>query len=121
MSIKRLGLDPEGKLGLSEDDVVYVHGNWFGLEVTMTKLKEMMNFLNSWASKNMRETNPWFTEKGGECEILRTAGGGWQKGRFRIRLEFIPDNPEAFLQASAPKENKAESPLDDLRSQLNPE
>lgn len=46
----------------------------------------------------------WINGDGVECELLRE-GGRWQKGRVRLRLEFIPDNPE--------------SPLDDLRSNLN--
>ncbi|MFW6296407.1 MAG: KGK domain-containing protein, partial [Halothece sp.] len=39
-------------------------------------------------------------------------GKGWQKGKFRIRvaLEFIPDEPE---------NNQPESPLDDIRQQMN--
>jgi hypothetical protein len=35
----------------------------------------------------------WFQE-GVECELLDAmAGGGWKKGKIRLRLEFIPDEP----------------------------
>jgi hypothetical protein len=34
----------------------------------------------------------WFG-KGIECQVLSTNGGGWQKGRVRLRLEYIPDEP----------------------------
>ncbi|MDZ8096705.1 MAG: KGK domain-containing protein [Nostoc sp. DedQUE05] len=119
MSVKKFGLDPDGELGLSEDDVVSVYGSWFGLKERMTKLSEMMSFLSSWGSKDMRDTNPWFTEKGGECEILRTKGGGWQKGRFRIRLEFVPDDPKSFFKDFPREDDKPQSPLADLRSQLD--
>ncbi len=118
MSVKRFGLDPEGKMGLSDDDVVSIYGSWFGLEAKMVKVSEMMNFLATWASKGMRDTNPWFTEKGSQCEILRTQGGGWHKGQLRIRLEFVPDDPESFFKNSSSEPEKSQSPLDDLRSSL---
>lgn len=36
----------------------------------------------------------WFGE-GIECELLiASRGGGWQTGKIRIRVEFIPDVPE---------------------------
>lgn len=41
------------------------------------------------------------------CKFLKTSGGGWKTGKFRIRLEFIPDpEPEAI---------KPKSPLDEFR------
>nr|WP_269144833.1 KGK domain-containing protein [Nostoc sp. WHI] len=120
MSIERFGLDPESKLGLSEDDVITIQSKDFGLEA-MTKVGRLLQALEAWPcgnTNNKGNESQWFVEKGIPCEILRTAGGGWQKGRFRIRLEFVPDNPEAFLKDS-PVENKTQSPLDDLRSNLD--
>ncbi|MEA5579543.1 KGK domain-containing protein [Anabaena sp. UHCC 0451] len=46
-------------------------------------------------------------EDGGECQVLKSSGGGWIPGKIRIRIEFIPDKPQA-----------PQSPLDDLRSEL---
>jgi hypothetical protein len=54
----------------------------------------------------------WFTEEGVSCEVLKSEGGGWQKGKIRFRLDFVPD----ALPASSPNSN---SPLDDLRSNLD--
>jgi hypothetical protein len=34
----------------------------------------------------------WLGE-GVECEILSVNGGGWQKGKVYLRMEFIPDEP----------------------------
>lgn len=123
MSIERFGLDPDGDLGLSNDDVVTIASKEFGLE-SMTKLSLLLELIERWSrSNNQNKGNEpqWFVEQGFKCEVLRTSGGGWQSGKFRFRLEFIPDNPEAFLKNSLSEENKPESPLDDLRSQLNPE
>lgn len=120
MTIERFGLDPDGRLGLTGDDVVTFAATDYGLE-KMTKLGRLIEAIERWAgnnSQNKGSESTWFVEQGRQCEILRTLGGGWQKGRFRIRLEFIPDNPEAFLKPSSPEDDKPQSPLDDLRSTL---
>ncbi len=120
MTIEKFGLDPDGKLGLSEHDVVNLSCPWFELSITIVKLGQLINSIVGWAVRNPNPKieHPWFSEKGCQCEILRTKGGGWQKGRFRFRLEFIPDDPAAFLEDSTAEADKMQSPLDDLRSQL---
>ncbi|MDJ0736891.1 MAG: KGK domain-containing protein [Nostocaceae cyanobacterium] len=55
----------------------------------------------------------FFSRKDGvECRILRASGGGWKKGKVRLSLEFIPDEPEQVPQ-------QPESILDDLRRLTN--
>ncbi|MHC5862041.1 KGK domain-containing protein [Nostoc sp.] len=121
MSVKEFGLDPDDRFGLSEEDAVSIQNKYFGVD-RMVKVGGLISALRQWAnSHSQNNEGHWFIEQGCQCQILRVKGGGWLKGRFRIRLEFIPDNPEDFLQQSAPKEEKPQSPLDDLRSQLNPE
>lgn len=44
------------------------------------------------------------------CEVLLDRRDKWMKGRARLVIEFIPENPEA--------EQKYISPLDDLRKLL---
>jgi hypothetical protein len=61
----------------------------------------------------------WF-EEGVECELLKTTGGGWQKGKIRIReiciqFEFVPDVPDE------PDPNPDSSFLDSLRTDINPD
>ncbi|AVH71577.1 KGK domain-containing protein [Nostoc sp. 'Lobaria pulmonaria (5183) cyanobiont'] len=90
----------------------------------MLKFRNLIQAIFSWIGGKNSYSNAesqWFSEEGCKCEILLVKGGGWQKGRFRFRLEFIPDNPEAFLKNYPPEDEKPQSPLDDLRSQLNPE
>ncbi|OUL28289.1 hypothetical protein BV378_07655 [Nostoc sp. RF31YmG] len=119
MSIKRFGLDPDDKLGLSNDDVVSLPNGNFGLE-RMSKIEHLVQKLEAWSSaSNKTGEHTWFLEDGCKCEILRVNGGGWQKGRFRLRLEFIPDNPEAFQQQKELDVWAGQaSPLDDLRNGL---
>ncbi|AUB41305.1 KGK [Nostoc flagelliforme CCNUN1] len=121
MSVKRFGLDPDDKFGLSEDDVIAIQSKDFGLE-SMIKISRLIQAIQTWSgnnSNNKGNESQWFLEQGLPCEILRTSGGGWQKGKFRFRLEFIPDKPEVFLKISPPEEEKPQSPLDDLRSHLD--
>lgn len=116
---ERFGLDPENKLGLTDDDVVSTGGGQ-----NMMKLASLLQSLLNWSQGlSAPWPNPqagWFRENGIRCEILRTNGGGWQAGKLRFRLEFIPDNPEAFTNEPTVT-HQPESPLDDLRAKLNNE
>lgn len=119
MSVEKFGLDPGEKLGFTDDDVVMFATNNFALE-KMTKIRDLLQAIERWArsnSNNKSNESLLFEEKGLHCEVLRTAGGGWHKGNFRVRLEFIPENPESFMPDSG--SNKTLSPLDDLRSNLD--
>ncbi|MBH8577955.1 hypothetical protein I8752_34345 [Nostocaceae cyanobacterium CENA369] len=87
----------------------------------MSKTGRLIQAIEQWSrgnSNNKGQEPQWFVEEGCKCEILRTTGGGWQKGRFRIRLEFIPDDPNSFFNLP-PEEDKPQSLLDDLRSELD--
>jgi len=53
----------------------------------------------------------WVTN-GVNGQVLLESGGGWQKGKIRLRLEFIPETPPRPLQ-------DPNSPLADLRSNLD--
>ncbi|MGF1989106.1 MAG: KGK domain-containing protein [Nostoc sp. ZfuVER08] len=66
--------------------------------------------------------------KGVACKVLLVKGGGWQKGKIRIRFEFIPDSPppepNETLIAQTHHQGTvyvlpAPSPLDELRRQLD--
>jgi hypothetical protein len=56
-------------------------------------------------------------------EILIPDAKGWQKGkiRFKLTLEFCPDEPEIEEkpESSQPEIIKPESPLDDIRRMIN--
>ncbi|MBW4556404.1 MAG: hypothetical protein KME59_10770 [Trichormus sp. ATA11-4-KO1] len=110
MSLERFGIDPDNKLGLSKDCVVTIQSKEFGLE-TITKIDCLIKAIETWSRNNTNNKSSeavWFTEQGFNCQVLRTSGGGWIKGRFRFRLEFVPEQPEI----------KPPSPLDNLRSNL---
>ncbi len=89
MSVKEFGLDVDGKLGLSHEDIVSVDAGFFGMD-NMLRIGQLISGVRGWALSN-NKASAWFSEEGCKCEILRTQGGGWQKGKIRFRLEFIPD------------------------------
>lgn len=118
MTVERFGLDPNGKLGFSNDDVVMFPTGNFSLE-KMTKISSLIQAIEPWSQRNSNNKGNealLFNEQGMHCELLRTSGGGWQKGRLRFRLEFIPEDPESFFGTTP---EKPLSPLDDLRSDLD--
>ncbi len=92
---------------LADDDVVNVIGS---MPFDAGNISKMIQLRRSMKKHFGDSVNYWFRENGVECEVLRANGGGWQKGRLRFRLEFVPDEPQ-----------KPKSPLDDLRSSLDSE
>lgn len=116
----------EDRFDLDDEDLVSTFSSKaFELKSDqILKLSSLIGFLRIWATKgnSYAPEDDWFSERGCRCRFLLVKkGGGWQWGRFRFRLEFIPDDPEAFLKNSPAESEKTQSPLDDLRSQLNPE
>jgi hypothetical protein len=49
---------------------------------------------SSFSSSQVSTADAWL-EDGVECQFLSASvGQGWKKGKVRLRLEFIPDEPE---------------------------
>jgi hypothetical protein len=113
------GLDSNGQLGLSPEDAIR-HETSKGQRTVVT-LFMLARAVSEWKYKLSdlfpKPLTSWFSRDGMECEILRVSGGGWQKGKLRFRLEFIPDNPAAFEKPKPT--NQESSPLDDLRIELD--
>lgn len=113
---------------LDEGDVVYVCG-FVGQQASRTyQVHELISAMTLSTRKGWGET--YIVEclgDGGEAHCLPEAGGGWRKGKIRLRVEFIPDEPEPEPEPE-PEEQEATiestpalpaSPLDDLRAELN--
>lgn len=110
---------------LGDSDVVSIPGSDdnvsilnFGLKSTF-KSSELINAVRAWIATTGHLTSSystWFKTDGLRCQVLRTNGTGWQSGKVRFRVEFIPDEP---IQTQLLIPSQPESPLDDLRSQLD--
>jgi hypothetical protein len=103
------------KIDLNDKDVIRVtsqQNNLAGLSTaTIAEYRQKV-------AKNVFSSQTIWLEEGVECEILFSECiRGWQSGKLRLVLEFIPDNPDAFVENSPPA--LPTSPLDDLRSNLN--
>ncbi|AFY43642.1 KGK domain-containing protein [Nostoc sp. PCC 7107] len=110
-----------GKIVLDDSDVVSIFTGGsnpaiytFGLGSGSTfKSSELIKAAKTWVAKPGTENNSycwWFNPDGLKCQVLFANEIGWKPGKVRIRLEFIPDEPKVPPQ---------ESPLDDLRSNLD--
>lgn len=73
----------------------------------------------STALKSGSNSEPYtsFFTGGIDCEILQIGSQGWKKGkvRFKISVEFIPDEPESVEMRS----QNSDSSLDDIRQMIN--
>jgi hypothetical protein len=108
-------LNVSNEFDLRDDDVIHVEHSLIAFGISQTfKISQLKQAVREYF-KHPSLVSKWFVGEGVECQILQVQGGGWQNGRFRFRLEFIPDQPEP------PKSSRQELPLDDLRSKLNME
>lgn len=83
---------------LNDDDVVLIKDS------QLQKCRDLIKGIkNSYLGGPSRE---WF-DKGTEVELLKTTGGGWQKGKLYLRLEIVLDEPPANPNS-----------LDELRREL---
>jgi hypothetical protein len=74
------------------------------------QLNSRLDSIKSRRLPSIENSDNWMNE-GVECQILKP-GKNWQSGKFRMKvtLEFCSDEPEV---------KEPESPLDDLRRQIN--
>ncbi|WP_413171674.1 KGK domain-containing protein [Anabaena azotica] len=109
---------------LDDNDVVKLDSSENPAETTTSTHNEIMQAI--WAGVRYR-LKEWRRIKdpgsfnrifscGVRGQVLRSDGGGWQSGVVRVRLEFIPDEPQQKVVLLPP--SKIESPLDDLRAEL---
>lgn len=103
---------------LNDDDVISMSIPSFNTGTTckVSELKQKVKEFANQENKGSAYPNAkvkWFSE-GVQCELLKPQNG-WQKGKIRFRLEFVPDEPPQKLPTSVTQS----SPLDDLRSELD--
>jgi hypothetical protein len=114
-------------IGLSSLDVVSIEKGKSPLNASTFKVSELIvNLANRMGREFSSEILNEWAWHGVPCEILLRDGLGWQSGKVRFSLEFIPDLEEEEVAEDKEHESvklgecKAlpESPLDDLRAEL---
>jgi hypothetical protein len=79
---------------LDNDEVLFISVGRVLMPNPTFKVGEFLDALAQAVSDRERdwdeENEGWFSD-GLDCEALRFAGQGWQRGRVRIRLEFAPE------------------------------
>lgn len=101
---------------LSDDDVLsWTAASNLNLVGTTTfKVATLRNVIKDrFISQTGNQNGVNWLETGISCELVDvSAGGGWKKGKIRLHLEFVPDEPEPSPDASF---------LDSLRADNNPQ
>ena len=94
-------------INLTNDDVLSVSTDLGFIDSSTATGEELLDMVGDWVHGNSslgeNESADW-VQDGVTCKVLLASGGGWQKGKVRLRLEFIPDQPVP--------------PLDNLRNNL---
>ncbi|MHC5853861.1 KGK domain-containing protein [Nostoc sp.] len=114
-------------IGLSSLDVVSIEKGKSPLNASTFKVSELIvNLANKMSREFSSEILNEWAWHGVPCEVLLRDGLGWQSGRVKFSLEFIPDPQEDEVTEDTEdgseklRELKAlpESSLDDLRAEL---
>ncbi|NJR52394.1 MAG: KGK domain-containing protein [Leptolyngbyaceae cyanobacterium CSU_1_3] len=104
---------------LRDDEVLFVDRGRVLMTNPTFKVIEFLDALaqaisdreDDWSEDN----EAWFGD-GLPCEALRFGTGGWQRGRVRIRLEFVPEKIPGKLPERSSASRPSEQPLERMRS-----
>jgi hypothetical protein len=77
---------------LNDDDVVHMELGQSMLNTPTFKVEQLKDRFRNYRNNLPPAIEEWVGE-GISCEILRP-GGGWQKGKVRLQVQFIPDEPD---------------------------
>ena len=97
---------------LNDNDVIHTGSSALMFQCTF-KVSEFLSIMES----KLEEENLF--QSGIDCELLRP-GQSWQKGKFRIRLEFCPDEDEGTRGPSVPVTDYNTPPSPGLPSDIPP-
>lgn len=77
-------------LDFNDDDVVLIDPQYTNNPHNLLKF----GWLKSAFKRQLSSGFDRWIGDGVEGHVLQANGSGWQKGKFRIRIEFVPDAPE---------------------------
>jgi hypothetical protein len=118
---KSIVLDLEEVVSVKEQDRIVIDYPMFTKAQLLSAIKD--DLTNSYVTK-LGTLERWLSE-GVDAKVLQFGAKSWQKGKVRLKisLEFCPDNPqpEEVAASNETDATQSESPLDDLRQQINQE
>jgi hypothetical protein len=116
-----IGVNIMTGFSLGNNDVVSIDRKKSPLGFSTFKVIELTeNLANRMGQEFDNETLAAWILEGIPCEAMETTGGGWQKGKVRISLEFIPDDisENQSQKASLIPSLKRNPLLDGLQAEL---
>lgn len=80
-------------LSLNENDVVTIDDS--ELSFTQSQTARVREIMKTLVEEHLHDDLGEWGNEGLPCEVLLASGGGWQRGRIKLSLQFIPDAPVA--------------------------
>lgn len=107
---------------LNDEDVVQTEANILISHTVFTCGQFLESLRNPLSIYKSHFASYGWVGDGVPCKILRCKGNteGWQSGRVRIVLEFIPDPVESESDSSI-TDNCSVSPLEEIRQMISTE
>lgn len=105
------------QIDLSGDDVVSMSEEDNLISAGTSKISELLDTIVDVLERHYGDELPsqkWI-EDGVDCQVLQSQGGGWRKGKIRIRFEFVSNE----RQSSPKYVDRLDSELDEFRAKLN--
>lgn len=98
---------------LNDDEVLHVDAGRVLMTNPTFKVSEFLDALAQLVSEREIEWSDthegWFSN-GLSCEALRFGNRGWQRGRVRVRLEFVPEPQPKLLREMVSDRSLPETP-----------
>lgn len=81
-----------------DSDVVSADSSLLGTPTF--KISQLREKLQSTIKGNFGTPSAALLKEGVSCELLEVTGGGWQKGKLYLRLEFVSDDELTALESA---------------------
>lgn len=94
------------ELDFNDDDVVFVNHEYTNAGSSLL----MWGWLKASFKTRFGSSFDQWSGEGIEGKVLQANGSGWRKGKFRWRLEFIPDEPEQTSEPTPGSSDAVRSP-----------
>ncbi|MFN7716723.1 MAG: KGK domain-containing protein [Pseudanabaenaceae cyanobacterium] len=90
-----------------------------GSSIEVFQMSDLVNKLCANHNSLQKQVVELFKTEGFPCQVMTSQHRGWQSGKARLTLEFIPDDQsKTKIKSLPPAAPEIPSPLDEIRKQV---